>query len=65
MRLKTSRGVNKYLFSCRNQDQRNPYLCIFCQAPRKKYGTNQTDLYYIECTWLLDLLESVDYGTKK
>ena len=35
---------------------------IYSKGPKKNYATNKTDLYYIDDTWSLDILDLKDYG---
>ena len=37
---------------------------IYSKPPKKYYATNKTDVYYIDDTWSLDILDRKDYGTK-
>ena len=35
---------------------------IYSRPPRRYYATNQTDVYHIDDTWSLDILDLKDYG---
>ena len=35
---------------------------IYSKPPRKNYATNKTDVYHIDDTWSLDILDLKDYG---
>ena len=35
---------------------------IYSKAPKKYYATNKTDVFYIDDTWSLDILDFKDYG---
>ena len=35
---------------------------IYSRGPRKNYPTNKTDVYHIDATWSLDILDLKDYG---
>ena len=35
---------------------------IYSRGPRKNYPTNKTNVYYIDDTWSLDILDLKDYG---
>ena len=35
---------------------------IYSKAPKKYYATNKTDVFYIDDTWSLDILDLKDYG---
>ena len=35
---------------------------IYSKGPRKNYATNETDVYYIDNIWSLDILDRKDYG---
>ena len=35
---------------------------IYSKAPKKYYGTNKTDVYFIDDIWPLDILDLKDYG---
>ena len=35
---------------------------IYSKGPRKSYPTNKTDVYHIDDTWSLDILDLKDYG---
>ena len=37
---------------------------IYSKPPRKNYPTNKTDVYHIDDTWSLDILDLKDYGPK-
>ena len=37
---------------------------IYSKPPRKYYPTNKTDVYHIDDTWSLDILDLKDYGPK-
>ena len=37
---------------------------IYSKPPKKYYPTNKTDVYYIDETWSLDILDLKDYGPK-
>ena len=37
---------------------------IYSKPPKKNYITNKTDVYHIDDTWSLDLLDLKDYGPK-
>ena len=37
---------------------------IYSKAPKKYYPTNKTDVYHIDDTWSLDILDLKDYGPK-
>ena len=37
---------------------------IYSKAPKKYYATNKTDVFYIDDTWSLDILDLKDYGPK-
>ena len=37
---------------------------IYSKPPKKYYNTNKTNVYYIDDTWSLDILDLKDYGTK-
>ena len=37
---------------------------IYSKPPKKYYATNKTDVYYIDDTWSLDILDLKDYGHK-
>ena len=37
---------------------------ILSKAAKKYYGTNKTDVYYIDHIWSLDILDLKDYGSK-
>ena len=37
---------------------------IYSKGPKKYYATNKTDVYHIDDTWGLDILDLKDYGTK-
>ena len=37
---------------------------IYSKPPKKYYATNKTDVYYIDDTWSLDILDLKDYGPK-
>ena len=37
---------------------------IYSKGPKKNYATNKTDVYYIDGTWSLDILDLKDYGPK-
>ena len=38
---------------------------IYSKPPRRYYVTNKTDVYHIDDTWSLDILDLNDYGPKK
>ena len=45
--------------------QRNIKIFInenYSKPPKKNYATNKTDVYHIEDTWSLDILDLKDYG---
>ena len=35
---------------------------VYSKPPKKYYATNKTDVYYIDDTWSLDILDLKDYG---
>ena len=35
---------------------------IYSKGPKKYYNTNKTNVYYIDDTWSLDILDLKDYG---
>ena len=35
---------------------------IYSKGPKKNYATNKTDVYHIDNTWSLDILDVKDYG---
>ena len=35
---------------------------IYSRGPKKNYATNKTDVYHIDHTWSLDILDLKDYG---
>ena len=35
---------------------------IYSKPPKKYYATNKTNVYYIDDTWSLDILDLKDYG---
>ena len=37
---------------------------IYSKPPRKNYPTNKTDVYHIDDTWSLDILDLKDYGSE-
>ena len=37
---------------------------IYSKPPKKNYITNETDVYYIDDVWSLDILDLIDYGPK-
>ena len=37
---------------------------IYSKGPKKNHATNKTDVYYIDDTWSLDILDLKDYGPK-
>ena len=37
---------------------------ICAKAPKKNYATNKTNVYYIDDTWSMDILDLIDYGPK-
>ena len=37
---------------------------IYSKPPRRYYATNKTDVYHIDDTWSLDILDLKDYGPK-
>ena len=37
---------------------------IYSKGPKKNYATNKTDVYHIDDTWSLDILDLKDYGPK-
>ena len=37
---------------------------IYSKPPKKNYPTNKTDVYHIDDTWSLDILDLKDYGPK-
>ena len=37
---------------------------IYSKPPRRYYATNKTDVYHIDGTWSLDILDLKDYGSK-
>ena len=37
---------------------------IYSKPPKKYYATNKTDVYHIDNTWSLDILDLKDYGPK-
>ena len=37
---------------------------IYSKPPKKYYNTNKTNLYYIDDTWSLDILDLKDYDPK-
>ena len=37
---------------------------IYSKPPKKYYPTNKTDVYHIDDTWSLDILDLKDYGSK-
>ena len=37
---------------------------IYSKGPKRNYPTNKTDLYHIDDTWSLDILDLKDYGPK-
>ena len=37
---------------------------IYSRGPRKNYPTNKTNVYYIDNSWSLDILDIKDYGTE-
>ena len=37
---------------------------IYSKPPKKNYVTNKTDVYHIDDTWSLDILDLKDYGPK-
>ena len=37
---------------------------IYSKPPKKYYATNKTDVYHIDDTWSLDILDLKDYGPK-
>ena len=37
---------------------------IYSKPPKKNYATNKTDVYHIDDTWSLDILDLKDYGLK-
>ena len=37
---------------------------IYSKPPKKYYNTNKTNVYYIDDTWSLDILDLKDYGPK-
>ena len=38
---------------------------IYSKGPKQNYITNKIDVYHIDATWFLDILDSKDYGPKK
>ena len=38
---------------------------IYSKPPRKNYATNKTNVYHIDDTWSLDILDLKDYGPEK
>ena len=45
--------------------QKNIKICIneiYSKPPKKYYSTNKTDVYHIDDTWSLDILDLKDYG---
>ena len=38
---------------------------IYSKPPKKNYITNKINIYHIDDTWSIDLLDLNDYGTKK
>ena len=34
----------------------------YSKGPKKNYATNKTDVYHIDNTWSLDILDLKDYG---
>ena len=37
---------------------------IYSKPPKKNYATNKTNVYYIDDTWSLDILDLKDYGSE-
>ena len=37
---------------------------IYSKPPKKNYATNKTDVYHIDDTWSLDILDLKDYGPR-
>ena len=37
---------------------------IYSKGPKRNYATNKTDVYHIEDTWSLDILDLIDYDPK-
>ena len=37
---------------------------IYSKPPKKKYATNKADVYHIDDTWSLDILDLKDYGSE-
>ena len=37
---------------------------IYSKGPKRNYATNKTDVYHIDDTWSLDILDLKDYGPK-
>ena len=37
---------------------------IYSKPPKKNYATNKTDVYHIDDTWSLDILDLKDYGSE-
>ena len=37
---------------------------IYSKGPKRNYATNKTDVYHIDDTWSLDILDLKDYGSK-
>ena len=35
---------------------------IYSKPPKRNYATNKTDVYFIDDTWSLDILDLKDYG---
>ena len=35
---------------------------LYSKPPRKKYGTNKTDIYRIDDIWSIDTLDLKEYG---
>ena len=47
--------------------QKNIQIIInetYSKPPKKYYNTNKTNVYYIDDTWSLDILDLKDYGPK-
>ena len=38
---------------------------IYSKPPEKYYPTNKTDVYHIDDTWFLDILDLKDYGPEQ
>ena len=36
----------------------------YAKLAKKNYATSKTDVFYIDDTWSMDLLDLVDYGPK-